>query len=62
LEKKHKVQVTISDEKRERHIIILKEIIKEKENNYDGYTPLKGTYKIQAELEEMNREIHNRGL
>jgi hypothetical protein len=62
LEKKLKVQVTISDEKRERHINILKEIIKEKENNYDGYTPLKGTYKIQAELEEMNREIHNRGL
>jgi hypothetical protein len=56
------VQVTISDEKRERHINILKEIIEEKENNYDGYTPLKGTYKIQEELENMNREIHNKGL
>jgi hypothetical protein len=62
LDKKLKVQVTISDEKRERHINILKEIIEEKENNYDGYTPLKGTYKIQEELENMNREIHNKGL
>ena len=62
LEKKLNVQVTISDEKRERHINILKEIIEEKENNYDGYTPLKGAYKIQEELEDMNREIHNKGL
>jgi hypothetical protein len=62
LDKKLKIRVTMNEKKRQRLIDILQEIIEEKENNYDGYTPLKGTYKIQAELEEMNREIHNRGL
>lgn len=62
LEKKINIRVTMNEEKRNRLISILKEIIEEKENNYDGYTPLKGTYKIQKELEDMNREIHNKGL
>ena len=62
LEKKLNCKCTMNKDKRQRLIDILQEVITEKESNYDGYTPLKGTYKIQMELEELNREIHNRGL
>ena len=60
LEHKLSAKCTMPPEKKDRLIKILREIISEKE--YFDYKPKDEIIDIRNELENLNREIHNKGL
>ena len=60
LEHKLSTMCTMSPEKKERIVKVLREIIAEKERI--DYEPKEGIAEISDELDKLNREVHKRGL